>query len=115
VADYLKADCLALSVLPSSRVAALPESTRDALAQHVDFARRLHIETRTLEADDVAAALVDFARRNAVTQIFLAKPPRRVRLLSKRDTAMKIVDLAKDMQVTVVAERRRRAPGQDPA
>ena len=107
VADYLKADCFAVSVLPS-RVAEMPESTRLALAHHVDFARRLHIETRTLEADDAAAALVDFARRNAVTQIFLAKPKRRLRLLSKRDTAMKIVDLAKDMQVTVVAERRAR-------
>jgi two-component system sensor histidine kinase KdpD len=109
VADYLKADCFAVSVLPSSRVAELPESTRDALAHHLDFARRLHIETRTLEGDDAAAALVDFARRNAITQIFLAKPPRRLRLLSKRDTAMKIVDLAKDIQVTIVAERRRGA------
>jgi len=108
VADYLKAECFAVSVLPSSRVEEPPEPARVALAQHVDFARRLHIETRTLEGDDAAAALVDFARRNAVTQIFLAKPKRRLRLLGKRDTAMKIVDLAKDMQVTVVAERRAR-------
>ncbi len=107
VADYLKADCFAVSVLPSSPVAELRESTREALARHLDFARRLHIETRTLEADDAAAALVDFARRNAVTQIFLAKPRKRLRWLSGRDTAMKIVELAKDMQVTVVAERRR--------
>ncbi|HKC12378.1 MAG TPA: histidine kinase, partial [Vicinamibacteria bacterium] len=69
-------------------------------------ARKLRIETRVLEGKDEAEALVDFARRNGVTQIFLAKPPKRlIPLLNKKHTAMRVVDLAKDMQVTVVAER----------
>jgi K+-sensing histidine kinase KdpD len=82
------------------------------VSQHLDFARRLHIETRTLEAEDEAVALVEFARANAVTQIFLPRPPRRlVSLLSKRHTTMRVVGLAQDMQVTVVAERKQGSLG----
>jgi two-component system sensor histidine kinase KdpD len=107
VADYLKADCFAVSVLPRRDMGDLPKPTRDALERHLDFARKLHIETRVLEGEDAARVLVDFARANGVTQIFVAKPPKRsLPLLNKRHTTMRVVDLAKDMQVTVVAERR---------
>ena len=109
VADYLNADCFAVCVTPGPGIASLPAEKRTALEQHLDFARGLHIETRILEGDDEAEALVDFARRNAVTQIFVAKPPRsRFPFLSKRQLAMRVVRLAKNMQVTVVAERRGR-------
>lgn len=101
VADYLKAECFAVSVVPPRETAALE------VDRHLDFARKLHIETRVLEGDDVAQTLVDFARRNAVTQIFLAKPPKRAfSIRSKNDTAMQVVRLAHEMQVTVVADRR---------
>jgi len=84
VADYLKADCFAVGVLPSSN--------REAIERHLDFARQLHIETRVLEGEDPADTLVDFARRNGVTQIFLAKPPKRKLLTwGKRDIVMKVV------------------------
>jgi K+-sensing histidine kinase KdpD len=64
-----------------------------------------------LEGADAAEALVDFARRNGVTQIFLARPPKRsIPWLRRKHPAMKIVELAKDMQVTVVAERRYATP-----
>ncbi len=107
MADYLKADCFAVCVLPSSNLVELPEAVREAIERHLDFARKLHIETRVLEGEDVPVVLVDFARRNGVTQIFLAKPPKRtIPLLYKRHVAMKVVALAKEMQVTVVAERR---------
>jgi len=107
VADYLKADCFAVCVLPVAGMAQLPKATSEAIEQHLDFARKLHIETRVLEGEEPAEAMVDFARRNGVTQIFLARPPRRsIPLLRRKHTAMKIVELAKDMQVTVVAERR---------
>jgi two-component system, OmpR family, sensor histidine kinase KdpD len=99
VADYLKADCFAVAVLPSSDPA--------QLERHLEFARKLHIETRVLESANPAEALVDFARRNGVTQIFLTKPARRpIPFLGKRALAMDIVRLAQDRQVTVVAERR---------
>jgi len=101
VADYLKAQCFAVSVVPHR------ESVPLEMEHHLDFARKLHIETRVLEGGDVAQTLVDFARRNAVTQIFLAKPPKQTfDILSKNHTVMKVVRLAHEMQVTVVADRR---------
>jgi len=99
VADYLKADCFAVAILPS------PD--REQLERHLEFARKLHIETRMIESSNPAEALVDFARRNGVTQIFLTKPERRtIPFLGKRALAMDIVRLAQDRQVTIVAERR---------
>ena len=107
VADYLNADCFAVCVLAKPSLAHLPKARREALEKHLDFARKLHIETVILEGDDVAESLVNFARRNSVTQTFLAKPPRRsIPLLTKSHMVMKVVRLAKDMQVTVIADRR---------
>ena len=107
VADYLNADCFAVCVLRTASIADLPKATREALEQHLDFARKLHIEAIVLQGQDVASSLVDFARRNRVTQAFLAKPPKRtIPLLTKMHMVMKVVRLAKDMQVTLVADRR---------
>jgi two-component system sensor histidine kinase KdpD len=107
VADYLKADCFAVCVLSKSNLADLPKNVREPLEQHLDFARKLRIETRVLEGENPAEALVDFARRNGVTQIFLTKPAKRpFPLFGKRPLAMEIVRLAQDRQVIVVAERR---------
>jgi two-component system sensor histidine kinase KdpD len=107
VADYLKADCFAVCVLPCGTLEEMPAAAREALDRHLTFARKLQIETRVLEGKDDAATLVDFARRNGVTQIFLAKPRKLILpVLQKRQTAMRAVDLAKDMQVIIVAERR---------
>jgi len=109
VADYLRGDCFAVHVARQAEGG--EQATPDPIAEHLDFARRLHIETRTLIADDVPLALVAFARAEGVTQILLPRPARRrVSLLSRRDTTMRVVALAHDMQVTVVAERRRIAP-----
>ncbi len=107
VADYLNADCFAVCVLPGPGLDSLPEKTRSVIEQHLDFARKLHIETRILEGDHEAQALVEFATRNAVTQIFVAKPPQsKLPWISKKHLAMQVVRLAKNMQVTVVADRR---------
>jgi two-component system, OmpR family, sensor histidine kinase KdpD len=109
VADYLRGDCFAVAIVPRPGTAAATRAP-EAIEQHLEFARRLHIETRTLRASDAAPALVEFARANAVTQIFLPKPPRhRLGVLSKRDVTMRVVALAHDMQVTIVADRRKEA------
>ncbi len=111
VADYLKGDCYAVCVVPPSASAAQDAPDSGTVAEHLDFARRLHIETRTLIANDAARALVAFARANAVTQIFLPRPARRLLpILSRRHTTMRVVALAHDMQVTVVAERKKSGP-----
>jgi two-component system sensor histidine kinase KdpD len=109
VADYLNADCFAVCVVPGPGMESVAKERRTALEQHLDFARGLHIETRVLEGEDEAQALVAFAQRNAVTQIFVAKPqPSPFRLFAKPQLALRVVRLAKDMQVTVVAEHRSR-------
>jgi two-component system, OmpR family, sensor histidine kinase KdpD len=107
VGDFLEAECFAVAVQPSGDLAGLAAPEREAISQHLNFARNLHIETRILEGGDVAAALVDFARRNQITQIFLARPAERRWLLplQPRDLVQQIVNIAKDMQVVVVAER----------
>ena len=106
VADYLRAECFAVAVIPPYT----PQSKVDAIEQHLDFARKLHIETRVLPPDaqqreDEAETLVNFAHRNGITQIFLAKPERRRLLFSRRPLAMRVIRLAQDIQVTVVADR----------
>ena len=107
VADYLRAECFAVSVVPGPGLASLPAVQRESIERHLDFARKLHIETRILDADDQAEALVGFAHTNAITQIFLSKPERpRVPLLAtKHQLVMKVIRLARDIQVTVVADR----------
>jgi two-component system sensor histidine kinase KdpD len=108
VADFLDAECFAVAVQPSGDLAGLPPVERDAVEKHLNFARNLHLETRVLEGSDVASSLVEFARRNQITQIFLARPPeRRWSLpLFSRNLVQTIVNTAKDMQVVVAAERR---------
>jgi two-component system, OmpR family, sensor histidine kinase KdpD len=111
VADYLKAECFAVSVRRSAPAGAAPTAAGEAVERHLDFARKLHIETRILEGDDEAETLVDFARRNGVTQIYLARPPKSAMpLLARRHVSMRVLRLARDMQVILVASRRRTPP-----
>ena len=72
MADYLGADCFAVSVMPRDQ-GRLAKSDREAVEKHLNFARNLHIEARILEGDDAAETIVDFARRNQVTQILLSR------------------------------------------
>ncbi len=108
VADYLQAQCFAICMLPADRDRPLPTKARQLIEQHLDFARKLRIETRLLEGEDAAEALVAFAHANRVTQIFLAKPPlSALPFANRRRFVMKLLRLARDIQVTVVAERRK--------
>ncbi len=106
MSDFLEAECFAVAVQPSGDLGGLPDSERETIERHLNFARNLRIETRILEGEDVAVALVDFARRNQITQIYLARPRERSRLpWLSRDDVQKIVSLARDMQVVIVSER----------
>ena len=109
VSDFVGAECFAVAVQPTGDLSALPQADRESIEQHLNFARNLHIETRILEGDDVAAALVDFARRNEVTQIYLTRPHERKWLLFNSDPSQKIISLAKDMQIVIVSDRERTA------
>jgi two-component system sensor histidine kinase KdpD len=104
--DFLDSECIAVTVQPTGDLRNMPEAERDAVERHLNFARNLHIETRILEGEDVVTALVEFARRNQVTQIFLARPrERRWRSRFSRDLVQGIVARAKDMQIVIVSDR----------
>lgn len=110
VADYLRADCFAVAVLAESRQNERIDDNRDAIERHLEFARKLRIETRILapaDDGDEARALVDFAHRNQITQVFVSKPKsgRFDRWFPRRQVAMSVIRQARDLQVTVVADR----------
>jgi two-component system sensor histidine kinase KdpD len=101
VADYLHGECLAIHVSP--------ESTRsEAVERHLCFARNLQIQTHVIESGDVPRAITEFARAQRITQIFMGRSA--ARPLWKRfgeTTVQQVVRHARDMQITIVAERRR--------
>ena len=108
VADYLHADCIALVVEKRTPSERQPMETA-AIEKHLRFARSLRIETRVIESDDLAEAVVDFARLNQISQIFVAHSQRRFTdLFLGGNLAEAIVRRANDLQVTVVADRTRR-------
>jgi len=103
VADYLQADCLAVHV--ERNACEGPHS--EALEKHLCFARNLHIETHVLKARDVARTIVDFAREQQVTQIFLGRAGAKPLRMVTGSTVHRVVRLARDREITIVAERRR--------
>ena len=106
VADYLRAECFAVYVSETGDLNNLPTLEREAVERHLNFARNLHIETRLLQGQNAAVVLVDFARRERITQIFLMRPSdQRWKFLRSRSIPSQILRLAQDMQITVVAER----------
>ncbi len=106
ISDFLGAECFAVAVQPTGDLSTLTEEDRIAIERHLNFARNLHIETRILEGDDVASSLVDFGRRNRVTQIFLTRPSRRVWSPAlSREPAQRVLGLAKDMLIVIVSDR----------
>jgi two-component system sensor histidine kinase KdpD len=106
VADYLQAECFAVFVSKSGDLRGLTPDQRETVERQLNFARGLQIETRVLEGDDTAETLVNFARLNGVTQIFVLRHAGEgLSKLFKRSLVQRIVSLAGDMQVTIVANR----------
>lgn len=95
VADYLGAEVYAV-------YAKAGEDVERAVA----LARVLQIETRELEGDDHAAALVEFARTHKVTHLFVSRPHYEgPRWFTGRNLVHRIVRMAKEIEVIVVAAR----------
>jgi two-component system sensor histidine kinase KdpD len=112
VADYLHADCMAVAIQRPTGGNKVAAGEREAIERHLNFARNLHIDARLLDAeaagDDPAKALVDFARVNGVTQLFLARPRGSgISGMLRASLEQRIVWLSRDMQVTIVADRTR--------
>jgi two-component system, OmpR family, sensor histidine kinase KdpD len=109
VADYLQAECFAVFVSKTGDFRDLNPEQRETVERQLNFARGLRIETRVLEGDDIAGTLVNFARLNGVTQIFVLRHAQEgIAKLFKRSLVQRIVSLAGDMQVTIVADRSTR-------
>ncbi len=106
VADYLRADCLAVYVSRTSGPGGLPAAEQANLERNFNFARGLLIETRVLVGDDVADTIVNFARLHGVTQIFMTREKTSAwREWFAQPLTQQIVNRARDMQVTIVADR----------
>jgi two-component system, OmpR family, sensor histidine kinase KdpD len=106
VSDFLGAECFAVAVQPSGDLSGLAAEERDAIERHLNFARNLHIETRVLEGDDTASTVVDFGRRNGITQIFLTRPRRKTWAPAfSSDPAQRVINQAKDMLIVIVSDR----------
>lgn len=108
LADYLRADCVAVFVSSTGDLSAVSSHDRQALERHFRFAEDLRVEKIVLKGKSTAKTLVDFAHTNGVTQIFIApahEPPRR--WFQGPDFTDQVLYLAGDLEVTVVAERSR--------
>ena len=109
VADYLRASCSALYVSTTQDLRELTSTERQALERHLNFSRALQIETRVLQGRNVPESIVAFARLHGVTQIFVAREkPSPLRSWFASAFVQRIVHLARDMQVTIVADRSTR-------
>jgi two-component system sensor histidine kinase KdpD len=105
VADYLRAECLAVHVREPA-VATLRGERGESLDRHLAFARGLRIDTRTIKGSDVAHEVVEFARAHGVTQIFVTRDkPSAMHSRFASAFVQRLVTLARDMEVTVVADR----------
>src|SRR5215471_13925389 len=106
VSDFMGVQCLAVAVQMPDASDGGAATNREAIERHLNFARNLHIDTSVLEGKDPASLVIDFARRNQVTQIFVTRPRGGVwPALLSRDPVHKLIDLAKDMQIVVVSDR----------
>jgi len=112
VADYLKAECFAVVVCPAGDLGRLPASAREAVEHHLTFARNLRVDTRVLAGKDPVDAVIEFAHRQGISQILVARPqathPHHGAFRS--DLVFRLIERAKDFQVAVVARREPRQP-----
>ena len=100
VSDFLDAECFAVAVQMPDRST---PGDREAVERHLNFARNLHIQTRVLTGKDAASLVIDFARQNQITQIFVTRP--RVSRFLSRDPVHRMIELASDMQIVIVSDR----------
>ncbi len=108
VADILGSNCFAVSVAEKGDLQNSNSAKRQAVDRHLNFARNLHIETRVLIGKDQAQAIVEFARLHGARQIFLPRViTKGMERLRRKSLVNEVVSLAKDMEVTIVADRRK--------
>jgi two-component system sensor histidine kinase KdpD len=88
VADYLGAPCTAVYA----------EKEAAALEPYLNFCRNLRIDARAIDCAEPPKAVAEYAREHSFTQVYVTR---------NAPDVGKLVNLARDMQITVVAERVR--------
>ncbi len=88
VADYLGAPCTAVYA----------EKESAALEPYLNFCRNLRIDARAIDCAEPPKAVAEYAREHSFTQVYVTR---------NAPDVGKLVNLARDMQITVVAERVR--------
>ena len=107
VADIMGGNCFAVLVAEKGDLQTSPPAQRKAIERHLNFARNLHIETRVLAGTDHAQTIVDFARLHNARQIFLPRiVAKGLDRMTQKSLVNEVVQLARDMEVTIVADRR---------
>jgi two-component system sensor histidine kinase KdpD len=89
VADYLGSPCTAVYAAKDAA----------AIEPWLNFCRNLRIEARAIVDPDPAKGVAEYAREGGITQVYVTR---------HAPDLNKLVNLARDMQVTIVAERVRR-------
>jgi two-component system sensor histidine kinase KdpD len=88
VADFLRAPCEALYCAADTAL----------LSDQLEFCRRLHMDAWSVEGSECAQAVAKYARERGATQLFVTKAASELK---------RLVRFAHDIQVTIIAERRR--------
>ncbi len=105
LADRLRAPWSAIHI-ETSRVQRLSEQGRDRIAESLRLAERLGGETYTVPGQNVAEAVLEYARANNFTHIVIAKSRRsRWSEWVRGSTTHKLIRQAGDISVHVIAER----------
>ena len=115
VADHLQAVCIAVYVHSKEESAAAHAEDHPTVDRHLRFAENLRIETEVVHGKDRAQTLVDYARKNGATQLFLTRSLRsNRRWFPGLDFTDQVLQQASEMEVTLVAERSRHGRSASP-
>jgi two-component system sensor histidine kinase KdpD len=103
--DYLGANCIAVFVHSRRHFMDIPELQRNTITRHLDFARNMHIDTCVIRGRNRAQTLVEWARSNRVTQIFVSRTPQSRHAFAAFDFVDQILHEASELQVMVLSEQ----------
>ena len=110
VADYLRAECFAIYVSRHGDLSELPPGSGTPSRGISILPATCTSKREFSKARTPATTLVEFAHRYRVTQMFLARPrSRRLKTPLTQSLVSQVLRLAQDIQVTVVAERRKQS------
>lgn len=104
VADMLRTDCLAVYVQEAGSPV-----VSDTAQKLLNLARQLQVDTRVITGKNLAETAVGFARAHRISQIFVTRANYRGWDRAGRHNFIhNVVHSARDMQVTIVADRHSR-------